>query len=360
MKRNILLVKLLIILSILVIILTMVGLFLFCEKTTNHLNFGRFAFSMIDINNDSILVIGGDGGSSKDVTKKAELINLNDNSVKLLPNTNYHHRQSLLVKNKEGNILIIDDNPIEYYNPKTKKFVSTQYCVVNTNCTKDSNRLSRTFIASPYDAENVLIMLLTKSNYQKLYLYNFDKFTLRQLPNFIIPRTKYSLVNLNNGQILITGGIDKNNKKISIAEIYNPNVGKFEVSNLDNIKSIIAKIKLSNNNLYITYNSAYLLDNKTNKVQKVNYKYDKLMELLKGKNSYQLNEDKILIYDNKKLTQNSQNILIYNLKTNTANSLNKKLYKATDKGVIHIADKVLFIGGRKNLKAVDNIVIFKF
>lgn len=357
MKKNILIGSILI---VFIIVPTFVLFIFLNSKTTNHLNFGRFAFSMIDINNDSILVIGGDGGSRKDVTKKAELINLNDNSVKLLPNTNYHHRQSLLVKNKEGNILIIDDNPIEYYNPKTKKFVSTQYCVVNTNCTKNSNRLSRTFIASPYDAENVLIMLLTKSNYQKLYLYNFEKFTLRQLPNFIIPRTKYSLVNLNNGQILITGGIDKNNKKISIVEIYNPNVGKFEVSNLDNIKSIIAKIKLSNNNLYITYNSAYLLDNKTNKVQKVNYKYDKLMELLKGKNSYQLNEDKILIYDNKKLTQNSQNILIYNLKTNTANSLNKKLYKATDKGVIHIAGKVLFIGGRKNLKAVDNIVIFKF
>lgn len=350
MKKNILIGSILI---VFIIVPTFVLFIFLNSKTTNHLNFGRFAFSMIDINNDSILVIGGDGGSRKDVTKKAELINLNDNSVKLLPNTNYHHRQSLLVKNKEGNILIIDDNPIEYYNPKTKKFVSTQYCVVNTNCTKNSNRLSRTFIASPYDAENVLIMLLTKSNYQKLYLYNFEKFTLRQLPNFIIPRTKYSLVNLNNGQILITGGIDKNNKKISIVEIYNPNVGKFEVSNLDNIKSIIAKIKLSNNNLYITYNSAYLLDNKTNKVQKVNYKYDKLMELLKGKNSYQLNEDKILIYDNKKLTQNSQNILIYNLKTNTANSLNKKLYKAT-------AGKVLFIGGRKNLKAVDNIVIFKF
>lgn len=203
-------------------------------------------------------------------------------------------------------------------------------------------------------------MLLTKSNYQKLYLYNFEKFTLKQLPNFIIPRTKYSLVNLNNGQILITGGIDKNNKKINIAEIYNPNVGKFEVSNLGDIKNIIAKIKLTDNNLYITNSGSYLLDNKTNEVQKVNYKYDKLIELLKEKNSYQLDKDKILIYENKKLTQNSQNILIDDIKTNTAYSLNKKLYKATDKGVIHIADKVLFIGGRKNLKAVDNIVIFKF
>lgn len=357
MKKNILIGSILI---VFIIVATFVVFIFLNSKSTNHLNFSRFAFSMIDINNDSILVIGGDGGSSKDVTKKAELINLKDNSVKLLPNTNYHHRQSLLVKNKEGNILIIDDNPIEYYNPQTKKFVSTQYCVVNTNCTKDSNRLSRTFIASPYDAENVLIMLLTKSNYQKLYLYNFDKFILRQLPNFIIPRTKYSLVNLNNGQILIVGGIDKNNKKINIAEIYNPNVGKFEVSNFGDIKNIIAKIKLTDNNLYITNSGSYLLDNKTNEVQKVNYKYDKLIELLKGKNSYQLDEDKILIYDNKKTTQNSQNILIYNLKTNTVYSLNKKLYKATDKGIIHISDKVLFIGGRKNLKAVDNIVIFKF
>ena len=98
-----------------------------------------------------------------------------------------------------------------------------------------------------------------------------------------------------------------------------------------------------------------MLDNKTNEVQKVNYKYDKLIELLKGKNSYQLDKDKILIYENKKLTQNSQNILIYDIKTNTAYSLNKKLYKATDKSIIHIADKVLFIGGRKNLEAVDNI-----
>lgn len=350
-----------IIIIVFIIVLTFVVSFFLISNATNHLNFGRFAFSMIDINNDSILVIGGDGGSSNDVTKKAELINLRDNSVvKLLSDTNYSHRQSLLVKNKEGNILIIDDNPIEYYNPKTEKFVSTQYCVVNANCTKDSNRLSRTFIASPYDVENVLIMLLTKSNYQKLYLYNFEKFTLRQLPNFIIPRTKYSLVNLNNGQILITGGIDKNNKKINIAEIYNPNVGKFEVSNLDDIKNIIAKIKLTDKTLYITYNSVYLLDNKTNKKQKVNYKYDKLIELLKKKNSYQLDEDKILIYENKKLTQNSQNILIYNLKTNTAYSLNKKLYKATDKSIIRVADKVFFIGGRKNFKAVDNIAEVDF
>ena len=61
-----------------------------------------------------------------------------------------------------------------------------------------------------------------------------------------------------------------------------------------------------------------------------------------------------------KIIDNFKHSWIYNLKTNTAYSLNKKLYKATDKGVIHIADKVLVIGGRKNLKAVDNIVIFKF
>ena len=349
-----------IIIAVVIVIASIQIIQIFHTEATNKLNFARFAFSMIDIGNDKILVIGGDGGSGKDVTKKAELIELKNNRVKSLPDTNFSHRQSLLVKNKKGEILIIDDAPIEIYNPSSEQFTPTNYCVLDNDCANNRFSTNKKFIASPYDAENVLIMALTKENYQKLYLYNFENFTLKPLANFIIPRDRYNLTLLNDGQILINGGISKDNKEIKIAELYNPKTGQFEKCELDSLKNIIAKIELQNERLYITYSGTYLLNTKTNQLQQVNNTYDKLAELLKNKRYYQISKDKILIFENSKLTNNSKKIMIYDLKTNTQYYLKEKVYSAIDKNIISIDDKVLFIGGRKNLNALDSITVITF
>jgi len=137
--------------------------------------------------------------------------------------------QAIILRN--GKILILGGytrnydivKEIEIYNPTTKKF-----SLVN-------KRLDNGF-------NNAL--LLRNGNVAIFYnngvvIYDPIKNKFNSLKKMLIPRTNFSCILLNNGKILIKGGLTntKNQIPVTISEVYDPITSSFKYVNNDLIKN---------------------------------------------------------------------------------------------------------------------------
>lgn len=182
------------------------------------------------------------------------------------------HKAVLL---QDGRVLIVGGGrkEAEIYDPKTKKFYLTGKML----------KQHGTFTATLLNNGNVLITGYSKET----ELFDPKTETFKLAGNLNYPKNYHTATLLQDGRVLIVGGQlidtekDYNHQKFKFAEyseIYNPNTGKFEkVSKLNIPRSRHASILLNNGNVLvvggITYNerlsSAEIYDVKNNKFIKL-------------------------------------------------------------------------------------------
>lgn len=216
----------------------------------------------------------------------------------------FQSRPSALIKNSNGDVLIIDEKAhLELFDVKNKKFIPTDVNIFNYADTKtpydyithykNQYYLIRTNNTRPkysYSAKEGFGTKLTKP--EKLYLFNSDDYTLTEMPALELPLKYFprpsDIIVLNNGKIIMpirykykhfnpdeTGlNYYSNNSKPTTdhIEIYDPAQNKFIAeTNRDILEDNILHIVQPNNDvIFLNKNSTYLFVNKDNKFIKAN------------------------------------------------------------------------------------------
>lgn len=131
----------------------------------------RYNHSSILLDNGNVLLIGG---SNQKAAKSAEIYLSEKQQFKSLPDTNFSHAKSFLVK-KANKIFIIDQNPIEVFDENTNQFTSLKECVFKQDCLLPKAE-RRYFEVTDFFNDNVII-----NDKEKLYLYNLKKLQLTEI-----------------------------------------------------------------------------------------------------------------------------------------------------------------------------------
>lgn len=206
-----------------------------------------------------------------------------------------------LIKAENGNILIVDSSlPLEIFDAKSKKFISTDFNLFNI---KNKNKNKYNYLTQYIDNYSLIMTFdnidpkgygfdygfkteLTKP--EKLYLFNNNDFTLKEMPPFALPLKYFprpsDIIVLNNGKIIMPiryKYIEPDDRAIMInsskaetdhIEIYDPVQNKFIAeTNKDILEDNILHIVQPNNDvIFLNKNSTYLFINKDNKFIKAN------------------------------------------------------------------------------------------
>ena len=204
-----------------------------------------------------------------------------------------------MFENTKGNIAMIDASlPLEIFDVKNKKFITT-----NLNTFNQKNNKNVFIYLSKYMNNLSLVMSNNsrvgirildygfRSNVtkpEKLYLFNNDDYSLKEMPSFAIPLKYFprpsDIIVLNNGKIIMPIRykyiapddraimINRSKAETDHIEIYDPVQNKFIAeTNKDILEDNILHIVQPNNDvIFINKNSTYLFINKDNKFIKAN------------------------------------------------------------------------------------------
>ena len=131
----------------------------------------RYNHSSILLDNGNVLLIGG---SNQKAAKSAEIYLSEKQQFKSLPDTNFSHAKSFLVK-KANKVFIIDKNPIEFFDEDTNQFINLKQCIFKQDCSLPEAK-RRYFEVTDFFNDNVII-----NDKEKLYLYNLRKLQLTEI-----------------------------------------------------------------------------------------------------------------------------------------------------------------------------------
>ncbi len=229
-----------------------------------NMNYDRYISSSIALNNGDIFILGWNGiAKSENIANKPEKYNIHDNIFEKLPDTNYEHLGITYLFAIRNKILLLDNNPLEYYLIDKNKFIKTDLCILEDKC-KERKTYGKYTLFTPYlyNADKFLIY----SNYtpMQLYFWNYITGDKTKLPKFNINRKDYGILVLNNGRIIIAGGCNDKGKYLDNAEIYNPISNKFDIIENFKLDSAIVQQLSPNGKTFRTNEYEYSFNEKQN------------------------------------------------------------------------------------------------
>ena len=283
--------------------------------------YDAYVKAYLKLKNGNIFIIGNDFGDNPEIEqgKTAQMYIYNDNKFIKLPNTNFVHRKQIYLFEVNNKVYILDNNPVEIYDIFNNKFIKTNLCIAEDNCSLSTNTLT-TFKAFSYINNSFLIY--APFSRLKLYLWNYKTGEKLKLPNFNIDRVGYHVLYLKNGKLAIIGGYEKDNieKKVLVkkVEIYNPEINKFiELADFELDSDIVSADY--NEAKFKTLKFEYTFDyNRNNFIKRGIKKFDKKYKIIKLNDKYSL------------LTYTSCNIIFCKPKSKLYLSNENKIYQGPD------------------------------
>lgn len=184
--------------------------------------------SNVLLNDGKVLIIDG--------FRPCEIFNPKTNSFfKISPLQIQRNGLSLIFTNlmPDGNVLVIggEKPEIELYNPKTKTFKVINKFQINRNypaITKLNNKKVLLIGGCKLVEKNNKLPLECES-IPNTEIYDYSTNTVKEAANMIIPRYGATTTLLDNGKLLITGGVNNNHVPIAKSEIYDPVKNKFKL-----------------------------------------------------------------------------------------------------------------------------------
>lgn len=232
-------------------------------KPVGNLNEFLSEFTAIKLSNGKVLIIGGRRGNQS--VRGTELYNPKTEKFEAGPDMNFSRMEHTATLLKNGNVLIVGGKEMdlkrkkppcasiiiqnELYDPKTNKF--SIISGLNIPRFKHSAALlndGRVLILGGVgDSPNFPVL-----SSAEIYNPKINKFELAG--NMNIERKKPNLYVLKNGDVIISGGYDNIKRRWAREiEIYNPKTNKFKVLGLNILSSeALAETLLKNDNILYT------------------------------------------------------------------------------------------------------------
>lgn len=311
-----------------------------CQKGPK-LNISRKYPSSILLNNNNLLVIGG---NSDKAAETAELYDYNTKKFFKLENPSYNHYKSFLIKRGDGKIIILDNNPIEIYEPDKKEFMNTNICLFSNDCNQNrinSYNLSR---AVQLDASNALIIYKNS-----LFLFNLYNFNIKKI---VTLSSLYDVIPLANNKILIvTNDVKINNEGKSHFITYDLNSAKKikEYTHQNNFGNRFDLVKINPNEIFIIDGvNSYLFNTVKNQLIKLK-PFDKY-KILYDSDAISYKKDEVIIFPGN-INDNTPNLklYIYNSKLNHwFLGPNMQFSSKGSAKIILNGEELFLIGGIKN------------
>lgn len=233
------------------------------------MNYDRYISSAIELEDGNILMLGWNNGSqSENVSKKTEIFDIKNNKFIKSADSNYEHYGITYFHKADDKVLLIDNNPVEYYIISENKFVKTSLCILEDKC-KTSNEYGKYTLFNAYNYDNDNLLIYSNFTPSQLYFWNITTGKRNKLPALNVDRKDYGILISNSGKIVIMGGYNSDKKFIKSAEIYNPQDKKFHViTNFELDSEIVPKLKpdgkeIKTNNYIYTINEKLKIPIKT-------------------------------------------------------------------------------------------------
>ena len=229
-------------------------------RPTGAMNVGRFLFPLALLADGTVLASGGEIDASSDPTASAEVYNPTGGSWTATTGSMSTPRyfQSATTLPTSGNVLVAGGvisaagavtQSADLYDPSTGTFSPTGN-MKEARVTQTATLLSST--GTPRDGD-VLIVGGSGDNTAELYNPTNGTFAFTT-GNAITPREDATATLLNNGMVLIAGGVSfSTNEPTTSAELYNPATDTFTATgNLQNARFLHTATLLENGEVLLT------------------------------------------------------------------------------------------------------------
>lgn len=220
----------------------------------DSLNEARIGHAMVVLSNGNILVSGGEGGYENSIKSSAEIFELSTGKWRYTHSMNVPRVSHNLILLKNGKVLAIGgfkEKSCELFDPDTETWTMTDstpnYRILGQTVTELKD--GRILVSGGNTGAIGDSILLTKVVFE---CDIFDPVTEKwsSVANLNIPRWMHSSVLLNDGRVLVMGGVSE---EMRSCEIYDPIKNTWTITtSMIEPRSSLSSILLPNGNVFIS------------------------------------------------------------------------------------------------------------
>jgi len=238
------------------------------SQKSGEMIYARAGHSSINLE-DKILFVGGDKPNS---AQTAELYDLNSNKIVKTYKLNFEHTLPSIFQNSRGEIIVIDNNSIERINLDKEQSEVIKIKPFKLDCFVNATKniqLSDGTVLITGGLENGTYKIVD-NNFKNLtiglpsrkaYIYDINNFKIVKKLNMNYAHSEHSIIKLDNGNVLIFGGNSLSKEGALSIEEFDSHNKKFNVVSYLKFPRINALVTKQDNLVFLIAGETFYKEN---------------------------------------------------------------------------------------------------